>query len=145
MSYFFFSIVVLYYGPALTIDQIGFNVFVSSYVVQFSELVVYIPLYFYIDYIPRQKAAMILYAISGLCSSILLFINKPSGCDFCPEAIVELFIIAIFRAASALQYILMYIYIVEIFPARARAMAGGVTSSFGTLASTLSPLLLGVF
>ena len=36
MSYFFFGVCVLYYGPALAIDKIGFNVYVSSYVVQFS-------------------------------------------------------------------------------------------------------------
>jgi len=31
-----FSIYALYYGPVLVIGKIGFNIFVSSYVVQFS-------------------------------------------------------------------------------------------------------------
>lgn len=39
----------------------------------------------------------------------------------------------------------MYIYMVELFPARSRAMGGGVASSVGTVASSLSPIILGVF
>lgn len=31
-----FAIYALYYGPVLVIDKIGFDIYVSSYVVQFS-------------------------------------------------------------------------------------------------------------
>ena len=88
LCYLAFTVYALYYGPALVIDKIGFNIYVSSFVVQISELVVYIPLYFVVDKVPRQKAGMILFSISGVCASMLLFINKPSDCDFCTEAIV---------------------------------------------------------
>ena len=36
LFYMVFTVYALYYGPALVIDQIGFNIYVSSYVVQFS-------------------------------------------------------------------------------------------------------------
>lgn len=140
-----FAVYALYYGPVLVIDKIGFNIFVSSYVVQFSELIVYIPLYVFVDKIPRVKAGIFLFSIAGFCSSLLLFIYKPPGCDFCPEAVAELIIVAIFRASSALYFILMYIYMVELYPSRSRAMGGGIASSVGTLASSLSPIVLGLF
>lgn len=38
----------MYYGPALIIDDIGFDIFVSSYLVNLSELVTLIPSYFVI-------------------------------------------------------------------------------------------------
>ncbi len=31
-----FSVYALYYGPVLVIDRIGFDIYISSYVVQFS-------------------------------------------------------------------------------------------------------------
>lgn len=107
-----FSVYALYYGPVLVIDKIGFNIYVSSYVVQFSELIVYIPLYIFIDKIPRVTAGMVLFSIAGVCSSSLLFIIKPLDCKFCPEAVAEIIIVALFRASSALYFILMYIYMV---------------------------------
>ena len=88
LAYFFFGICILYYGPALAIDSIGFNIFISSYVVQFSELIVYVPLFFYVDFIPRKKAALFLFSIAGLCSAFLLLYSKPKECDFCAEAVV---------------------------------------------------------
>jgi hypothetical protein len=39
----------MYYGPALIIDSIGFNIYVSNIVVNLSELVTYIPSYFLIE------------------------------------------------------------------------------------------------
>ena len=92
-----------------------------------------------------MKAGIVLFSIAGLSASILLFINKPAGCDYCPEAVIELIIVALFRASSALYFILMYIYMVELYPSRSRAMGGGIASSVGTLASSLSPIVLGLF
>lgn len=57
----------------------------------------------------------------------------------------ELVIVAIFRSSSALYFILMYIYMVELYPSRSRGMGGGISSSVGTLASSLSPIILGLF
>lgn len=85
--FYIFCCICSYYGPILVIDKIGFDIFVSSYVVQFSELIVYIPLYLVVDRVPRQKAGMVLFGIAGLCASLLLFITKPVGCDFCGQAI----------------------------------------------------------
>lgn len=145
MSFLSFSIYALYYGPILAIDRIGFNIFLSSYVVQFSELIVYAPLYLIIDKVPRQKAGVVLYSVAGACACVLLFTNKPKDCDFCAEAMIELIFVAIFRSSSALYFIVMYIYMVELYPIRSRAMGGGIASSVGTLASSLSPIILGIF
>jgi hypothetical protein len=34
---------------------------------------------------------------------------------------------------------------IELYPIRSRAMGGSIASSFGTLASSLSPIILGIF
>jgi hypothetical protein len=43
-----FLIYQMYYGPSLIIDQIGFDIFVTSFVLQVTELLIYIPTYPYI-------------------------------------------------------------------------------------------------
>jgi hypothetical protein len=78
-----FAVYALYYGPVLVVDRIGFNIYVSSYVVQFSELIVYAPLYMVVNNLPRQKAGITLFSITSLCASLLLFITKPPGCQYC--------------------------------------------------------------
>jgi hypothetical protein len=67
----------MYYGPSLIIDNIGFNVFVTSFALQISELLVYIPTYTYIEKIKRKKAGIISYAIGIICSVILILNQKP--------------------------------------------------------------------
>ena len=88
LCYVAFAIYTLYYGPALVIDNIGFNIYVSSFVVQGSEMIVYLPLYYKIEKIPRRVAGVVLFSISGLSTGILLLFGKPKDCDFCLEAII---------------------------------------------------------
>lgn len=87
MCFLSFALYALYYGPVLVIDKIGFNIYVSSYVVQFSELIVYIPLYFLVNKLQRQRSGIILFSVAAVCASLLLFVTKPADCgDFCFEA-----------------------------------------------------------
>lgn len=64
----------MYYGPALIIDDIGFNIFVSSYLINLSELVTLIPSYFVIEKIARKFVGIILYLGAGACALLLTFI-----------------------------------------------------------------------
>lgn len=64
----------MYYGPALIIDSIGFNIYVSNIVVNLSELVTYIPSYFLIENIERRKWGLILMSNCAFCSLLLNFI-----------------------------------------------------------------------
>jgi hypothetical protein len=44
-----FMTYAMYYGPALIIDEIGFNIYISNIMVNMSELVTFLPAYLYID------------------------------------------------------------------------------------------------
>lgn len=67
----------MYYGPALIIDDIGFDIFVSSYLVNLSELVTFIPSFFLIEKIPRKSLGIILFVVAGFCALVLTFVVKP--------------------------------------------------------------------
>ena len=107
-----FAVIVLYYGPVLAIENIGFNIYISSLVVQISELVVYVPLYKFIHKFPRVTAGYVLLSLSGICCFILLFLEKPDDCDFCTASIVELIIVFAFRLFLSCYFITLYLYIV---------------------------------
>jgi hypothetical protein len=67
----------MYYGPALIIDSIGFNIFVSSFAIQLSELIGYIPCYYYVEKVSRKKTGFFLFLIAVISSFILSLITKP--------------------------------------------------------------------
>ncbi len=79
-----FMTYAMYYGPALIIDDIGFDIFVSSYLVNLSELVTFVPSFFLIEKIPRKLMGIILFLAAGVCALVLTFVVKPEDCDLCP-------------------------------------------------------------
>jgi sugar phosphate permease len=61
----------------------------------------------------------------------------------CPESIVQVVVIFFFRFSIAIEFALFLVYTVELFPARIVGLGNGAVSAVGTIASTLSPLILG--
>jgi sugar phosphate permease len=133
----------MYYGPALIIDDIGFDIFVSSYLVNLSELVTFVPSFFLIEKIPRKLMGIILFVAAAFCALLLTFIVKPEECDLCIQSILEIIFIFIFRGCVSFFFCFFQVYFCELYPARARGMGSGIVSAVGTLASTSSPIYLG--
>lgn len=86
-SFISFMTYAMYYGPALIINDIGFDIYVSSYLVNLSELVTFIPSFFLIEKIPRRRTGMVLFVVAGVCALLLTFIEKPEDCDLCIESV----------------------------------------------------------
>lgn len=78
-----FVIFSMYYGPSLIIDSVGFNTFVTSFALQLSEMLMYIPGYYLIDKLKRQKTGAIAFLCTMVCSFVLIFIEKPENCRNC--------------------------------------------------------------
>jgi|694.fasta_scaffold115113_1 hypothetical protein len=133
----------MYYGPALIIDDIGFDIFVSSYLVNLSKLVTFVPSYFLIEKIPRRNLGIILFIVAGMCALLLTFVQKPEDCDLCIQSIIEIIAVFIFRGCVSFFFCFFQVYFCELYPARARGMGAGIVSAFGTLAATSSPIYLG--
>jgi hypothetical protein len=71
----------MYYGPALIIDSIGFNIYISNIMVNLSELVTYVPSYLFIEKIERKKMGIILFLIAAISALLITFIKKPEDQD----------------------------------------------------------------
>lgn len=69
-----YIILSMYYGPTLIIDSIGFNTYVSSFAIQISEIIGFIPTYFYIDKAKRRATGLILFLIATASSLILTIV-----------------------------------------------------------------------
>ena len=133
----------MYYGPTLIIDSIGFNTYVSSFAIQLSEIVGFIPTYFYIDKVKRKSTGFVLFLVTVISALIISMIKKPENCNLCYQSIIELCLVFIFRLCIAVEYALFLVYTVELFPTRVVGLGVGALSAIGTIASTLSPLILG--
>lgn len=67
----------MYYGPALTISEIGFDIYISNIIISVADLLTYPPAYFWIAKLPRKLAGVVLFASAFVISGILIFYTKP--------------------------------------------------------------------
>lgn len=74
---FGFVTLSMYYGPSLIIDEIGFNTFVSSFAIQLSELISYLPCWYFIDKVNRQPTAFWSFFVTMVCSLVIVLVDKP--------------------------------------------------------------------
>lgn len=135
----------IYYGPILIVDSIGFDIYTSNVMLNVADLLCYIPSYYLIEKQPRKLLCIALIGLATLCAAIMVFVRKPEDCDGqCGEAIIELILIFIFRFSVSMEFTVMIIFLAELYPGRARALGNGFCSAFGTVASTISPIFLGI-
>ena len=85
---------------------------------------------------------MVLYGISGIISVILIFVEKPVDCDLCTESLIELILNFFSRLAIAFYYSILFLYITELYPLRARGQGFGVASSIGAISSSTGSIII---
>ena len=93
----------------------------------------------------RRRFGIYLLSIAVGCSIVFTFLEDPETCGLCLASTAEVIFIIIFRASTSFFFSFFEIYICEIFPARVRGLSFGLISSFGSLSSTFTPILLNLF
>ena len=101
---------LLYYGPALIVAQIGFDIYTSQVVVSVSDFIIYYPLMFVIDRIKRKKTCIILFTIATAICVTLIFLVKPDKCDMCFVVFIQLGLMFVFRSCIAAEFTCMLVY-----------------------------------
>lgn len=101
---------IMYYGPSLIVAQFGFDIYTSETVINVADLLTYYPLMLIIDKVNRKTCCSVLFGIATVISIILIFIVKPTSCDLCAVAFIQLALIFIFRFVISMEFALMLIY-----------------------------------
>lgn len=78
----------MYYGPALVMDEVGFNIFFSSSLIQLSEICSYVPAFLYIQQLPRRRTGIVIFTVVAVLSFILAFLERPKECDGCAHQVM---------------------------------------------------------
>lgn len=136
---------MMYYGPTLIINQFGFDIYTSSTLLNFADLLTYYPLMLIIDKVKRTNCSSLLFAISTAISIVLIFVTVPSDCNLCPVIFIQLALVFVFRFCISMVYSLIIIYVIQLYPTRVRNIGDGVTSLFDSSASAVAPLVMGAF
>jgi sugar phosphate permease len=134
----------MYYGPLLIVSQFGFDIFTSNAILGLADILTYYPLMLMIDKMKRRQACMIQLGVASLICGILIFVVAPEDCDNCITIYVQLALIFIFRFLISMEYAIICIYQVELYPTRIRNIAVGMHAAFGAISSTAAPLIMGV-
>jgi len=135
----------MYYGPTLIVDQFGYDIYTSTTILNVADLLTYYPLMLIVDKIRRKKALIIQFLVATIISGVMVFLVKPEDCDSCAIVYIQMALIFIFRFAISMEFALMNVYQIELYPTRIRNLANGVLGVYGTIASTTNPLILGAF
>ena len=138
-------IFLMYYGPTLIIAQFGFDIYTSNTILNVADLATYYPLMLIIDKIKRRKTIMIQFTGAFIICAILIFLVAPEDCDGCYVIYIQLALIFVFRFLTSMIFAIIGIYQAELYPTRVRNISVGVLNMFGTVASTLSPIIMGIF
>ena len=101
---------LLYYGPALIVAQIGFDIYTSQVVVSVSDFIVYYPLMLVIDKVKRKKACIILLSIATTICITLIFLVTPEKCDMCFVVFIQLGLLFVFRSCVSAEFTCMLVY-----------------------------------
>jgi hypothetical protein len=80
-------------------------------IIQLSELVIFIPAYYYIEQMKRKFMGLLTFGITVLCSGVMIFLDKPQDCDLCGESVVELVLVFVFRSAVSMYFCLFFLYV----------------------------------
>ena len=98
----------------------------------------------------RLTTFRLTFIITGLSSLGFIFIVVPQECaennkKFCWEKIILLLFSFIIRAAMNLNYSIIHVYDVEVFPTWFRGTATGIVDFCGKMGSMLAPFLANYF
>ena len=129
-----FATYLMYYGSGFVFKSMQFDIFASNFILQLSELVVLIPIYFYIEKIRRKIAEQSIFLLAICTAGILMFIKIPAGCNMCFEYILQIIFAILFRLALAFYFCVFFIHLNELFPLRISGLALSMASAFGSLA-----------
>jgi hypothetical protein len=101
---------VLFYGPVLIIEQIGFNPLLNQGIISFSEFITYPISFLIITKIVRKNSGIIAFIICGLTTGILIFIKIPTDCNLCSVQYIQLSLICFFRFILCSWYTVFMLY-----------------------------------
>ena len=126
-----FAVSFLYYAPFIIVGQFGFNFYMNGVLLDVAELITYFITVTYITQIRRKKLFYLTMSITFACSCILLLLNQ--GNTVCTGSncwnanqIVSLGVMFILKLVGAIQFIVISVYINELYPTQIAAIGLGI-------------------
>ncbi len=68
------STYLMYYGPLLIVDSIGFDAYSSNVILNTADILTYYPLMLIVDKIHRKKSCVIMFGGATIISIIMIFL-----------------------------------------------------------------------
>ena len=67
----------MYYGSMMIMEDLGLDIYSTNFIIQLAEVVVYLPVYAYIDEISRKVVGVSCFMILAGLSAILIVVEIP--------------------------------------------------------------------
>ena len=123
------------------LEQFKLNIFINGLVIGLSEFAAYPVCYFMITKVTRKATSYGCFAISYVCSLILIFVWKQGSQEEIDigNSIGILALIFVNRFAITCIYTIFYVQVNELYPTQVRVLGGGLFAAVGGFAVAFIP------
>lgn len=133
---------LLFFAPALMMDQFRFNIFVDGLVVGFSELLAYPLCYFLIMLFSRRGMAFFCFSLTTATSLLLFFTWSDSPTQGNGLLLVLIFVL---RFTITVEYTFFYVYFMELYPTQVRVLGTSFVALCGGVMVSMAPEIIDFF
>jgi MFS family permease len=145
MMLLFVSVNILYYAPAMLIDQFGFDFYLNGLILNLSELGTYFLSYFTVTRLPRRTFNILGSGVALAASFALIFLHTKEICSedcWNPRDVLELVVIFAMRFFVSFVFQVLFVYITELYPIQVVGLAIGLTGTAGAIPVMFIPELI---
>jgi len=145
-SYMYFTIQLVYYGAIFALNNLAGDLYVNSVLIALAEFLGYVASVPIIRKFKRKISFVVSFLLAGLASLSFIIFEIPSSCNQSGEACwqkdIQIFLAMITRLMVSIGFLIIYLYLNELYPTPVRSLGTGFCTFSGRLGSITSPLLV---
>jgi len=136
----------IYYGIIFSIGDLGGNLYLNCFFLGFSEFLGYCVSIPIVRKLKRKFAFSATFFLAGVASLAFLFVTLPGDCQgddqTCWQKTFQIVLAMITRFMISIVFLIIYLYLNELYPTPVRALGTGLCTFNGRIGSIVaSPLL----
>ncbi len=139
------SISFLYFAPNLMLDQFQLSIFIYGVAYGLASLVATVIMYFAINKFLRKAVAVVAFAVTLLCSFILIFVYRPKadGETLTLSSNIGI-LVAIFAITFSItaEWTFFFVYVTELYPTQVRVIGTSLISLFSAITLSVASFII---
>jgi len=145
-SFIYFSIQFVYYGAIFAIGSVAGSLYLNTFLLGLSEFLGYVASVPMVRFMKRKVSFSSTFILAGISSLAFLLVSIPSNCSDADESCfakdVQIILAMITRFMISIGFLIIYLYLNELYPTSVRGIGTGFCTFIGRLGSIFAPIVV---